>query len=126
MMILVTPNWPIQPWFNQILELCIANPLPPPLSHDLSTNPQDQIHPLVENRTLRLWKVSGAVYLQSSYQLGLHSLSSKPEREALHLIKNHPGENEFAGVLDFLAFLLEKNYEYSSINVHRSPLSAYH
>ena len=29
-------------------------------------------------------------------------------------------------VLDFLAFLFEKNYEYSSINVHRSALSAYH
>ena len=29
-------------------------------------------------------------------------------------------------ILDFLAFLFEKNYEYSSINVHRSALSAYH
>ena len=29
-------------------------------------------------------------------------------------------------VLDVLAFLFEKNYECSSINVHRSALSAYH
>ena len=50
-MILVTPNWPTQSWFNQILELWIADPLLLPLSQGLLTNPQGQIHPLVENGT---------------------------------------------------------------------------
>ena len=50
-MILVTPNWPTQSWFNQILELWIANPLLLPLSQGLLTNAQGQIHPLVENGT---------------------------------------------------------------------------
>ena len=29
-------------------------------------------------------------------------------------------------ILNFLAFLYEKGYEYSSINSHRSAISAYH
>ena len=87
-----------------------------------------------------VWKFLGAVYLQrATYQLGLQSLSSKPEWQALHLITNRPGESGFASVLnnklidcvlkfilDFFAFLFEKNDECSSVNVHRSALSAYH
>ena len=101
-MILITPNWPAQPWFNQILELCIANPLLLPPTEALLLDPQGQEHPLIRNRTLGLvaWKVSGAAYLQRAYQLGLQNLSLEHEEVALSLIMNRPGESGYAGVVN--------------------------
>jgi len=100
-LILVTPSWPAQSWYNQVLELCIANPLLLPLDLDLLKSPQGQIHPLVENQSLRLvaWKISGKVFLQEAYQQGLRTLSSSLEGEALHLITNRPRESGHAGVV---------------------------
>ena len=99
--ILITPHWPAQSWYNQILEICIRNPLLLTSQEDLLLNPQGEIHPLVENKTLNLmaWTISGKDYLQKAYQQKLQTLSSKPDEEALHLIMNRPGVNGFAGVL---------------------------
>ena len=63
-----------------------------------------------------------------------------PEEKAQFLITNRPGESGLAGVvnnklipmnafntyvLDFLAYLAEMKFEYSTINSHRSANSAY-
>ena len=45
--ILVTPNWPVQPWYGQILDLCITEPLLLPQSQELWVDPKGQVHPLV-------------------------------------------------------------------------------
>ena len=100
--ILVTPHWPAQSWYNQVLELCVADPILVKPRQDLLMNPQGQVHPLVENQTLNLvaWKISGKDFLQKAYQQGLQTLSSKPGERALELVMNRPGANGFAGVVN--------------------------
>ena len=53
-MILVAPNWPAQPWYSQILDLCIREPLLLPQSQELLVDPKEQVHSLVLNKTLKL------------------------------------------------------------------------
>ena len=100
-MILVTPNWPAQPWYSQILDLCITESLLLPQSQELLVDPKGQVHPLVLNKTLKLmaWKISGKTWLRKEFQTRLPILSQIPEDQALQLITNRPGKNGLAGVV---------------------------
>ena len=53
-MILATPNWRAQPWYSQILDLYITEPLLLPQSQELLVDSKGQVHPLVLNKTLKL------------------------------------------------------------------------
>ena len=87
-MILVTANWPIQPWYSRILELCITEPLLLPQSQKLLVDPKGQVHPLVLNKSLKLmaWKISGKTWLRKEFQTQLTILPQIPEDQALQLI----------------------------------------
>ena len=96
-MILVTPNWPTQPWFNQILVLCIAiysasAVIPGSINKSSGSNSSTCRKQDIKANGLKR-KVSGTVFLQKAYQLRLKSLSSKPAREARHLVMNRPGKS---------------------------------
>ena len=99
-----------------------------------------QVQPIVVNKTLRLvaWKILARACPWKELRQGLQILSQVPgtsfnyesvwrkwvswcdERE----INLHSCHLNF--VLDFLAQLFEKKFEYSTINTYRSALSAYH
>ena len=100
--ILITPSWPAQPWYSQVLGLSVAKPLLLTQLSNILVNPQGQVHPLVVNKTLRLmaWKVSGRVWPQKEFRKGLQSLSQVPEDQVHHLITNWPGVNRLAGVVN--------------------------
>ena len=100
-MILVTPNWPAQPWYSQILDLCITEPLLLPQSQELLVDPKGQVHPLVLNKTLKLmaWKISEKTWLRKEFQTWLPILSQIPEDQALQLITCRPGKNWLASVV---------------------------
>ena len=100
-MILVTPNWPAQPLYSQILDLCMKEPLLLPQSQELLVNPKEQVHPLVLNKTLKLmaWKISRKTWLRKEFQTRLPILSQIPEDQALQLITNWPAKNGLAGVV---------------------------
>ena len=87
------------------------------------------------------WKVLRKPWKVREYQNSLPHLSQIPKGQGQYLNTDQPGESGLAGVvntrlislqviqieiLDFLAFLSEKGYEYSSINSHRSAISVYH
>ena len=88
--ILITPSWPAQPWYSEVLGLSVAKPLLLPQLSNILVNPQGQVHPLVMNKTLRLVarKVSGKVWPKKEFRKGLQSLSQVPEDQAHHLITN--------------------------------------
>ena len=67
--ILITPSWPTQPWYSQVLGLSVAEPLLLPQLSNILVNPQCQVHPLVVNKTLRpvAWKVTGRVWPQKEF-----------------------------------------------------------
>ena len=100
--ILITLSWPAQPWYSQVLELSLTEPLLLPQLSNILVNPQGQAYTLVVNKTLRLvaWKVSGRTWPRKEFRQGLQSLSQVPEDQAHHLITNRPGVNGLAGVVN--------------------------
>lgn len=84
------------------MEMSIRHPLLLPTTRDLLKNPKGEIHPLVQNKSLRLvaWTVSGKSYLQKEYQQELQSSSLKGEEWGQTLITNRPGESGLIGVIN--------------------------
>ena len=92
--ILITPSWPAQLWYSQVLELSVTEPLLLPQLSNILVNPPGQMHPLVVNKILRLvaWKVSGGAWPRKEFRQGLQSLSQVPEDKTHHLITNRSVE----------------------------------
>ena len=89
-LILVTPAWQTRPpWYVELLEMSIADPILLPPLPDLLASPMGQAHPLI-NQGLRLptWKVSGSTQLQKDFQMQLKSCSVIPEETAPNLHMN--------------------------------------
>ncbi len=101
-MVLITPAWQTQPWYSQLLQMSVQNPILLPIVSNLLVNPQGAIHPLVENGSLKLvaWKISGIIWQTKEYQRGLQDLSQMPEDRVHSLITNRPGESGLACVVD--------------------------
>lgn len=100
--LLVTPAWLAQPWYETILKLCIQNPiLLPTLPHLLLSDKGDP-HPLVMNNSLQLvgWVVSGDPYKQCNYQKKLKTLSISHGGRAQKLLTIQPGKSGVAGVIE--------------------------
>ena len=64
-LIIVTPVWKSQSWYQTLLKTAIAHPFLLPKHQKILLNPEGKIHTLVQNSTLRLvaWLVSGTTYL---------------------------------------------------------------
>ena len=138
-MMLVTPNWPAQPWYSQLLALCIEDPPLLPDYEELLVDLKGQVHSLLLNRTLKLnaRKFSGKTLLKKGFQIRLQNFI-KLRRQGTTTI-SWSGKNGLAGLvksklirlhcsinfaLDFLANLFENRYEYSAIKSHRLVISA--
>ena len=81
-MIIVTPVWTSQPWYPLLLDLSIQNRILLPQEQNLLLNPRMKIHPLLENRTLRLAAslVSGNHQQQTKFRQQLPLLSQIPDK----------------------------------------------
>ena len=79
-LVFVTPLWPSQPWFAQLLHLTIDHPRILPLAPDLLTLPQDQtaVHPLWRRLHLTAWPLSGKPSKPQDFQTKLPSWSWGP------------------------------------------------
>ena len=101
-LLLVTPTWQTQTWYSMLIGMSVRNPILLPHKKNLLLDPRQNVHPLVENKTLQLavWVVSGIVWQQKAYQTGLQSLSQIPEGRAQFLLTNRPGESGLAGVVN--------------------------
>ena len=64
--------------------------------------PQNQHHPLAQNRTMQLavWFVSGSVWQRKESQKGLQTLLSDQEEKVLSQLTHRPGIRGLAGVLN--------------------------
>ena len=101
MMIFVTPAWPAQLWYPEAMRMSIQQPILLTWRRDLLKNPKREIHPLVQNKTLKLvvWTVSGLDCKRKEFQGRLPSLSLNEEDQVLTQIINRLGVNGLAGVL---------------------------
>ena len=99
--ILITPSWLAQPWYSQVLELCVTEPQLLPQMRNMSNHPKSQAYPLFVNQAMRLmaWKVSGRAWPRKEFQQGLQSLSQVAKDQA-HLITNRLSINSLAGVMN--------------------------
>ena len=72
------------------------------LAKDLLRNSQGDIHPLVQNRQLRLvaWTISPEISLQQAYRRKLLSLSQMKDDQAQFQITSRPGESSVADVVN--------------------------
>ena len=104
MMILVTPTWPSQLWYLEAMIMSIQQPILLTWRRDLSKNPQEEIHPLVQNKTLKLvawtveihplvqnktlklvaWAVLGLDYKRKEFQGRFSNLIIKSRRSSFN------------------------------------------
>jgi len=98
---LIAPAWQAQPWFPKLLEMSVGHPVLLPQIPNLLTNPKLEVHPLIQNKPLRLvtWTVSGKNCLQKAYQTRLPVLSRDLDEKEQTLITNRPGESGLIGVV---------------------------
>ena len=82
--------------------MSIKNPILLPWRKDLLKNPKGEIHPLVQNTTLKLmaWTVSRLDCRSREFQRQLPTLSPSQEDQILMQIMSRPGESGLAGVLE--------------------------
>ena len=101
-LIIVTTTWQTQNWYPDLLRLSVRNRIILPLTDYLLKAPQNQHHPLVQNRTMQLavWFVSGSVWQRKEYQKGLQTLLSHQEEKVLSQLTHRPGISGLAGVLN--------------------------
>ena len=59
MMILVTPAWPSQLWYPEAMRMSIQKPILLTWRRDVLKNPKGEIHPLVQNKTLKFSGMGG-------------------------------------------------------------------
>ena len=72
-LIIVTPIWQTQSWYPELLRLSVRNSIILSLKEYLLKGPQNQKHPLIQNRTMQLavWVVSANVWQRKEYQKGV-------------------------------------------------------
>ena len=82
--------------------MSIKSPILLPWRKDFLKNPKEEIHPLVQNRTLKLvaWTVSGLDCRRRGIQRQLPTLSPIQEDQILMQIMSRLGESGLAGVLE--------------------------
>ena len=108
-LVMVTPAWFSQPWWPQILSLCVELPHLIPSRPDIMVPTSPAMPPLFENPPqLVVWKLSGNLAKQTSFQSRLRDCSS-PHGESLQArATTQHGGNGLAGVTKgkFLQFLV--------------------
>ena len=102
LLILIAPVWSTQPWYPEVLNLCVREPVLLPQRQKNLKSPKNIVHPLMlENSlTLAAWLVSGKPSCVKEFQKTLLTLSQIPDEKAHSLIMSQPEENGLLGVLN--------------------------
>ncbi|CAC5393932.1 unnamed protein product [Mytilus coruscus] len=92
---------------------------------------QGEPHPMIQNKSPQLvgWLVSGDHIKQCQYQRRLKNFCSAPGGREPRNLTIRPGISDLfsaplTAVLDFLAWMFQKGFQYRTVNVHRSALSS--
>ena len=102
LLILIAPACSTQPWYPELLNLCVKEPVLLPRGKQILISSKSIVHRLmVENSlTLAAWLVSGKPFLVTEFQETFLTLSKIPHEKANSLIMRQPGENGLASVLN--------------------------
>ena len=94
-LIVVTPVWPNQPWYSQILEMLIDQPILLPPMRELLMSPQGEMHSLLITGQLVLaaWNLSGNGLKQKGFQKNLLTSYSNHAGMAPKWLTQAPGKN---------------------------------
>ena len=100
MTILATPASPSQLWYPEAMRMFIQQPILLTWRRDLLKIPKGKIHPLVQNKTLKLvaWTVLGQDYKWKEFKGRLPTLLNQQD-QVVTQIMNWPVVNELACVL---------------------------
>ena len=94
-LIMVTPTWQTQSWYPELLRLSVRDPIIFSLKDDLLKGPQNQHHPLIQNRTMQL-----AVWVEEGISERASDLIVSSRKEGtLSQLTHRPGISGLAGVL---------------------------
>ena len=128
LLILIAPVWSTQPWYPELLNLCVREPVLLPQGQEILISPKNIVHPLMGENSLTLaaWLVSGQPFCVKEFQRTLLTLSQIPDEKVHSLIMSQPGENGLAGGLNekLMTLLFNDGNEYRTINLQRSAISA--
>ena len=101
LLIIVTPTWPGQCWYPELLCLSVRKPLLIQSQKDLLLNPQGESHRLFKNKKLHLvaWVVSGLDWRQKEFQRELPVLYQQVEGTHLLQLTHRPEISGLVGVV---------------------------
>lgn len=96
--VLVAPVWPGQPWYPLLLELTFDVPRILPSSHQLLTSPLGAPHPLSDQLTLAVWRLSGNLSAGEEFRDKWSTFYWPVTAEPLILPMSLPGSLGLVGV----------------------------
>ena len=133
MVILVTLAWSSQLPYPEAIIISIQQPILLTWRRDILENPKGEIHPLVQNKTLKLVAktVLGIDYKKKVFQGSLPALPLNQEDLGLTQIMNRSGVNGIADsfcsninqILKFLSQPFQYGIQYRTINNYRSAIT---
>ena len=99
-LIIITPAWPSQLWYTQLLRMSIQDSIFISPFPNILTDPNQNQHPLCQNQTLALavWKVSANSILQKACQTKQLTWLKVAEDQVHCIITKRGGESGVAGV----------------------------
>ena len=100
--IIITPTWPTQVWYSQLLSHSSKLPVLLPKQCNLLLDAQGFPHPLLVQKEFQLtaWTVSGLQQEVMDFQKGLPQLSLKHTETTHNYLMAMPGKNGCAGVVN--------------------------
>ena len=99
-LVIITPVWPSQSWYTQLLRMPIQDPMFIHPFPNFLTDPKQNQHPSCQDQTLALaaWKVSGNSILQKAYQAKQLTCLKVAEDQADCIMTKRDGKSGVAGV----------------------------
>lgn len=100
-LLLITPNWPTQPWWPALLSLSVSHPvLITPRENLLTLPPTNTNHPMGVKLQLVAWEVSGNIIDQRAYRTELQKSFSPHGELKLPSNTKRLGASGVAGVIE--------------------------
>ena len=107
--ILIAPLWPRRPWYPQLLQLLIANPIAIPNVQNLLRQPKTKIyHQNPELLNLHAWLISNIAFDQRVFQNELRNYSWRRGGQVLERTTRSNSHSTIAGVLKGMSIPIQQ------------------
>ena len=107
--ILIAPLWPRRPWYPQLLQLLIANPIAIPNVQNLLRQPKTKIyHQNPELFNLHAWLISNIAFDQRVFQNELRNYSWRRGGQVLERTTRSISNSTIAGVLKGMSIPIQQ------------------